>query len=76
MPDLPDDIDQLKRLPTEARAAVVYTLIGTAKLNGLNLQAYRHHVLERIAEHPVNRIDEWLPWNVAGELAQPQEAVA
>jgi len=50
------------------RAAAMYTLIGTAKLNGIEPQAYLRHVLEHIAEHPINRIDELLPWNVAGEL--------
>ena len=58
------------------RAAAIYTLIGTAKLNGLDPQAYLHHVLERIAEHPVNRIDELLPWNVAGDLLQPRDIAA
>ena len=58
------------------RAAAIYTLIGTAKLNGLDPQAYIHHVLERIAEHPVNRIDELLPWNVAGDLAPARDIAA
>jgi transposase len=42
-------------------AAVIYTLIGTAKLNGINPQRYLRYVLERIADHKVNRIDELLP---------------
>ena len=47
------------------RAAAFYSLIGTAKLNGLDPEAYLRTVLERIAEHPINRIAELLPWNLA-----------
>jgi transposase len=48
-------------------AAVMYTLLGTAKLNGINPQRYLRHVLERIGDHPSNRIDELLPWAVAAK---------
>jgi transposase len=46
------------------RAAAMYTLLGTAKLNDLNPEAYLRYVLERIADHPINRIGELLPWRV------------
>jgi transposase len=50
------------------RAAAIYTLLGTAKLNDLDPEGYLRYVLERIADHPINRIQELLPWNVAAQL--------
>jgi len=47
------------------RAAAIYSLVETAKLNGLDPEGYLREVLGRIADHPINRIDELLPWNIA-----------
>ena len=46
------------------RAAVFYTLIRSAKLNGVEPEAYLREVLTRIGEHPINAIDALLPWNL------------
>jgi transposase len=45
------------------RAACIYTIIETAKMNGLNPQAYLADVLGRIADHPINQIEALLPWH-------------
>jgi transposase len=50
------------------RAAAIYSLIGTTKLNGIDPEAYLRDVLTRILDHAVNRIDEFLPWNTAPTL--------
>jgi transposase len=57
------------------RAASFYTLIGSAKLNALDPGFYLRTVLARIADHPINRISELLPWHVAATLqSEPAEA--
>jgi transposase len=46
------------------RAAAIYSLLGSAKLNGIDPEKYLCSVLRRIADHPINRIAELLPWNL------------
>jgi hypothetical protein len=46
------------------RAAIIYTLVESAKLYGLDPEDYLRRVLERIADHPIARIAELLPWNL------------
>lgn len=52
------------------RAATIASLIATAKLNGLDPEAYLRRVLERIADHPVSRVAELLPGNLPSD-AEP-----
>jgi transposase len=56
----------------EQRAAAMYSLIVTAKMNDVAPQAWLADVLARIAEHPIQNLDQLLPWNwnpIAAKLA-------
>ena len=57
------------------RAASFYTLIGTAKLCGLDPSFYLRTILARIADHPINRVGELLPWSLTATIqSEPAEA--
>jgi hypothetical protein len=52
------------------RAAAMYSLIGSAKLSGLDPEAYLREIMTRVADHPISRIKELLPWNIKPTLPQ------
>jgi hypothetical protein len=56
------------------RAAAVYSLLGSAKLNGIDPEAYMTEVLRRIADHSISRIGELLPWNLFPVAVAKEEA--
>ncbi len=58
------------------RAAAIYSLVGSAKLNGLDPEAYLREILTRIADHPITRIEELLPWNIAASVPSAIEPAA
>ena len=58
------------------RAAAIYSLIGSAKLNDLDPEAYLRFVIERIADYRISQLDDLLPWNVTHQIAKTELAVA
>jgi len=62
--------------PGGIRAAAIMSLLETAKLNGIDPEAYLRHVLTHIADHLVSRITELLPWNLAGLPARLDQRLA
>ena len=51
------------------RAAAIYSLIEACKLNTIDPEAYLRDVLTKIADHPINRVSELLPWKWKGKNA-------
>jgi transposase len=58
------------------RAAAIYSLVGSAKLNGLDPEAYLRFVIERIADYRISVLDDLLPWNVAEQIAKIKHPAA
>ena len=58
------------------RASIMYSLITTAKMNGIDPQAWLADVLARIANHPAQRLDELMPWNWTGPRTTAEPCAA
>jgi len=54
------------------RAATMCSLVETAKLNGINPEAYLRHVVSVIADYPVSSVADLLPWNISSEQLAPR----
>ena len=55
------------------RAAAIYSLVGSAKLNDIDPEAYLRFVIERIADYRISELDNLLPWNVAAQIAKTEQ---
>jgi transposase len=58
------------------RAAIIYSLTDNCKLNHIDQRRYLYYARERIVDHPINRIEEPVPWNVAETLNQSRHVAA
>jgi hypothetical protein len=58
------------------RAAILYSLIGSAQLNGLDPESYLRDVFTRMADHPICRIEELPPWNLTPSRSRAVELTA
>jgi transposase len=58
------------------RAAAIYSLVGSAKLNGLDPEAYLRFVIERIADYRISELDDLLPWHVAEQITKTEYLAA
>ena len=56
------------------RAAALYTLIGTARMNGIEPEVWLTDVIARIGAHPINRLAELLPWTWQPQATPPEPA--
>ena len=56
------------------RAAVIYSMVATCKLSGVDPRAWLADILARIAEHPAGRLDDLLPWNWRGSAPKIKAA--
>ena len=58
------------------RAAAIYSLVGSAKLNGLDPEAYLRFVIERLADYRISELDDLLPRNVAAQITKTTDLAA
>lgn len=58
-----------------ASAAAIYSLIGTAKINGVDPESWLRHVITHIADHVINRVDDFLPWHFTDPAGSPDPLV-
>jgi transposase len=58
------------------RAAAIYSLIGTAKLNRIDPELYLRQLLHQIGDHPINRISDLLPWNLTQQAPKNPQTIS